>query len=107
MKRPHWRNWSLILASGFAVFTLLALGLVLSWRSADQSRLEEGRAENCERIEEHKMFHREESRFDLASTRAILVDLKIDPDSEQGGRLIEQSRQQAIENQVRFAPAEC
>lgn len=107
MKGRLWRNWSLILAAGFAVFALLSLGIVLSWRSADQSRLDENHRANCLAIEEHKAFHREESAFDLAATRTILADLNIDPDSERGQRLIAQARQQAIENQARFASAEC
>lgn len=107
MKRRLWRNWSLLLAAGFAVFMLLALGLVLSWRSADQSRLDQGRQENCERIEEHKTFHREEAAFRPERTRQVLRDLDIDPDSERGRRLFGQAQDDAREKQVRFAPAEC
>lgn len=107
MKRRLWRNWSLIFAAGFAVFTLLALGLVLSWRSADQSRLEEGRQTNCLTLEEHKAFHREEAAFHPERTRQVLRDLKIDPDSERGRHLFEQAQDTAREKQARFAPAEC
>lgn len=101
------RNISLIAASGFALVAMVALGLALTWRAADQARLETGRFENCQAIEEHKKFHRQQAAFNLPETRRILRDLGINPDSERGQRIIQSGRQRAARAQARFAATNC
>lgn len=63
--------------------------------------------ENCEAIERHKAFHREEAAFDLRGVREVLRDLSIDPDSRRGQRLIERGEKTAVREQGRFKAEEC
>ena len=62
--------------------------------------------ENCLAIEALKKQLRPEP-FDLANTKRILTDLNIDPESETGRRLIEQSRSNNAREREQLAPGEC
>jgi hypothetical protein len=94
-------------AALLAIGALVVISFAASWRGANQDRLEEGRLANCRAIEEHKRFHREEAAFNLEEFRGILRDLAIDPDSEQGRKLIETSSRRAAREQARFGAKEC
>jgi len=94
------------LAATFAVFAVVALGLSLAFRSADQTRLEQGRHDNCVAIEEIKAEIRPPV-FNLADTKAVLRDLNVDPASERGERLIARIRETAKVDRATFAPGKC
>jgi hypothetical protein len=72
LKRRVWRNWPLVLAAGFSVVSVLALGFALSWRSADQEQLERGRRENCQAIEQLKAIQRQAISEDVVGSEEFL-----------------------------------
>ena len=104
------RSFPLIAAAAFAIFAVVALGLALAWRSADRTaaeqRLEEGRITNCQAIEALKAQLRPEP-FDLANTKRILTDINIDPESDTGKRLIDESRDRNARERKQLAPSDC
>lgn len=96
----------MVLAATLAIASMIALGLALSWRSADQEQIERVSRANCEAIEALKQVVRPDP-FDLPMVRRLLVDLNIDPQSERGKRLIRQARKANVEEREQLAPGTC
>lgn len=72
--------------------------LLIGLRAADMR--------SCEQIETLKAIVRPDV-FDELQTRALLVDLDIDPDSEQGQRLLERGRVTNARERRELAPRNC
>lgn len=96
----------MLAASVVAGIAMLVLALAFFWRAHDQEQLRELARSNCEQIEALKAVVRPEL-FDLVQTRMLLRDLNIDPDSEQGQRLIEQARSTTARERRELAPTPC
>ena len=118
------RNLPLLLAAGFAIFAMVALGLALAWRAADQVRLEEGRkqnersiaairrlagqleegrVENCRTIEALKTEFRSDAKTDFRNLgrTARLLGITVTPELRKAAR---ESRDATLR---RFASIDC
>jgi len=62
--------------------------------------------ENCLAIEALKAQLRPDP-FDLANTKRLLVDLNVDPESEKGTRLTDESRDRTARERAQLAPRRC
>lgn len=83
--------------------SVAALGLALSYRSADQKRLDEARLRNCLAIEELKAAEREQALQSFRSLDRTLRVLGL-PKTPQIVRISRENRDATLE---RFAPREC
>lgn len=97
------RNVPLFLAAALAMFAMVALGLALVWRAADQAELAEGRKANCTAIEALKAHVREEASESYASLDRTLRVLGIAKTPE----IVEIARSNRDTTLVRFAEANC
>lgn len=103
MKWPRWQNWPIVLAAGFAIFSLVALGLALAFRSADQERLGEIAQTNCRAIEAIKTQLREDARLSFRNLDRSLRILGIPKTPE----IVAVSRESRDTKLERFARVEC
>jgi len=93
-----------MLLSGIVmVVALLALGLALAWRSADQEQLQRGRRVNCKAIEEIKAALREDAAASYRNLARSLRILQIPKTPE----IEEAAKTSRDERLARFAPSEC
>lgn len=97
------RNVPLFAAAVFAVVAMVALGVALAWRAADQARLEEGRQENCVAIEEIKAALREDAAASFRSLDRSLRILGIAKTPE----IMATARATRDERLARFAATKC
>lgn len=67
-------NRPVIVAGLFAVVALIALGLALGVRSADQERLDDARRVNCLAIEQLKELERRQLAEDITAATQFLRD---------------------------------
>ena len=97
------RNVPLFAAAAFASFAMVALGLALAWRAADQARLEEGREVNCLAIEEIKASLRQDA---VSSFRNLDRSLRI-LGIPKTAAIVVSAKASRDERLSRFAATEC
>jgi hypothetical protein len=96
----------MMLAAALAIAAIIALGVSLAWRSNDQRALAHVARKNCEAIEALKDAVRPEP-FNAAETRSLLADIGVDPNSDQGRRILESAERNNARERRALAPSQC